>query len=120
MATKNPGKQRKRIYGAKKHMKKKLVSSRLIKSMSKETGKRSLGLRKGDEVRVMRGDHRRITGKISRIDNKYLRVYIDGLKRKKVSGEEVMIPVHASNVMIIKAEMADKRRMKMINRKKVS
>ncbi|MFQ6010169.1 MAG: 50S ribosomal protein L24 [Candidatus Aenigmatarchaeota archaeon] len=118
MASKKPGKQRKRIYRAKLHKRKRLVSARLSKSLAKEMAKRSLGLRKGDEVRVMRGDHKKITGKVTKVDLKESKVYVDSLKRKKVSGEEVVIPIHASNLMIIKADMADKKRQRAIRRAK--
>ena len=117
MSSKKPRKQRKKIYSAKMHQRKKLVSAKLSKTAAKEIGRRSLPLRKGDEVRVMRGDHRRITGKVSRVDLKEAKVYIDGLKRKKVSGEEVAIPLHSSNIMITKADMSDKKRQKSIKRK---
>ena len=119
MVTKSPSKQRKSLYNAPMHMRRKQATSKLSKGLAKEMGRRSLGLRKGDEVKVMRGDSRGITGKVTRVDLKKAKIYVDTVKRKKVSGEEVQTPLHASNLMIIKAEMADKKRLKTLGKKKV-
>jgi len=119
MITKKPSKQRKSLYNSPMHMRRKQITSKLSKGLAKEMGRRSLGLRKGDEIKVMRGDSRGITGKVTKIDIKSTKVYVDTIKRKKVSGEEVQTPLHASNLMIIKAEMADKKRLKTLGNKKV-
>ena len=118
MVTKKPSKQRKSAHQAKMHMLRKQLFARLSDGLSKEMKRRSLCIRKGDEVKVMRGDSKMMTGKVTDVDLKAGKVYVDGVKRKKVSGEEVQIPLHASNLMIIKAEMADKRRQRILARVK--
>lgn len=118
MKSKSPRKQRKMVYQAPLHRRQKLIASTLSEELRKQLGKRSLGLRKGDEVKVMRGTFYGSKGKVGKIDLKRLKVFIDGIKRKKVSGEEVLVPFHASKLMITKADLSDKKRQKIIERAK--
>ncbi len=114
--SKQPRKQRKAIYEAPLHRRQKLVAAPLSKELRKKYGRRSVPVRKGDEVRVMRGDFRGKEGKVFRVDLKKLRIYIDGVTRKKSTGEEVRVPVHPSNVMITKLNLEDKKRQKIFER----
>jgi len=116
--SKKPSKQRKALYQAPLHIKHKLLSAHLSKELRKQWKKRSLSIRKGDEVRVMRGKFKGITGKISKVDMKRLKVYIENIKRKKVSGEEIHLPIHPSNLLIINPVMDDPKRNKIIERGK--
>jgi large subunit ribosomal protein L24 len=118
MKSKKPSKQRKAFYEMPLHKKHKLLAAHLSKELRKQWKKRSLPVRKGDEVRVMRGKFRGTTGKITRIDLKRLKVYIENVKRKKVSGEEIHIPINPSKLMLISPVMDDVRRKKVIERGK--
>lgn len=75
-------------------------------------------MRRGDTVRVMRGDHKGFEGKVSRVDRKKYRIYIEGLTREKVDGTTVHIPVHPSKVMITKLNLEDKWRRKILERRR--
>ncbi len=118
MKSKKPRKQRKSLYKSSLHKKHKLLSAHLSKDLIKRWKKRSLPVRKGDEVKVMRGKFNETIGKITKVDTKKLKVYIENVKRRKVSGEEVHIPIHPSNLLILNPVMDDKRRLKVINRSK--
>ncbi len=115
--SKQTRKQRKYRYNAPLHKRRIMVSMHLHKALRKEYNKRSLPARKGDEVRVMRGKFSGTTGKISRVDLKALRVYVDNAKIKKVSGQEVEVSLDPSNLMITKLEFNDKRRRTFLRRK---
>lgn len=117
MHSKKPSKQRKALYQAALHKRQKLVAAHLSKDLRKKFKKRSLGIRKGDEVVVMRGKYKKTTGKVSRVDLKKLKVFLEKIKRKKVSGEEVFIPFHPSNLMITSADLDDKKRQRILMRK---
>jgi len=119
MPSKKPKKQRKARYGAPLHKRQKLVAARLSKSLTKQLGRRSLPVRKGDEVRIARGKYKGTVGKVSKVDLKELKVYLENLKRKKVSGAEVFIPLEPSNLIITNVVMEDRMRKKIIERKKV-
>ena len=118
MKSKRPSKQRKAVYQAPLHRKHKLLAAHLSKELRKQMGKRSLPVRTGDEVKVMRGKFKGTNGKISKVDMKKLRVYIEGIKRKKVSGEEVFVPIRPSNLMLTNPNMEDPKRKIVIDRKK--
>ena len=81
-------------------------------------GVKSLPVRKGDTIRVMRGDHKGFEGKISRIDLKHYRVFVEGLTREKVDGTTVFLSLHPSKVMIKNLVLDDKWRKETVERKK--
>ena len=113
-----PRKQRKYRYNAPLNVRHKLVSAHLSKELRERFNRRSFPLRKGDEVIVMRGSFKGFKGKVERVDLKTMRVYIDGLKIKKVDGSEVPKPLEPSNLMITELNLEDKERVKALERGK--
>lgn len=111
-----PRKQRKFLYTAPLHKRQKLVSAHLSKELRAQLKKRSLALRKGDEVRVMRGKLHGKTGKVSKVDLKKLKIFIEGVTRKKANGKETKVPFHPSNLLITKADLSDKKRQNIVER----
>jgi len=67
-------------------------------------------------VKVMKGKFKGTIGKISKVDLKQLKVYLDNVKRKKVSGEEAQIPIRPSNILILNPVIEDKYRKAIIER----
>ena len=115
-ASSQPRKQRKYRYNAPLHIRRKFLSAHLSRELRKQFGKRSVGLRKGDEVTVMKGSFRGFKGNVERVDISKTKVYIDGMKRKKSDGSEVQVPIHPSNVMITKLTLEDKMRQAIFER----
>lgn len=113
-----PTKQRKMIYQAPDHIRYKLFAAPLSSELKVSQKTRSVPVRSGDTVRVMRGDHKGFEGKISRVDREKYRVYIEGLTREKGDGTTIFVPVHPSKVMITKLNLDDKWRKKILERKK--
>ncbi|MCX6819021.1 MAG: 50S ribosomal protein L24 [Candidatus Aenigmarchaeota archaeon] len=111
-------KQRKYRYNAPLHVRQKMISAHLDKKLRKETGRRSIPLRRDDEVKVMAGGFKGKTGKVTRVDLKKLRVFVDNVKQKKVSGQEVEISIDPSNLLVTKINLDDKKRRKFVERKK--
>ncbi|MCK4336032.1 MAG: 50S ribosomal protein L24 [Candidatus Aenigmarchaeota archaeon] len=116
VSSRQPRKQRKYRYNAPLHVRQKFVSAHLSEVLRGRFGKRSLPLRKGDEVKVMRGSDKGFKGKIERIDLKEGKVYIEGLNVKKVDGSEVLKPKDPSNLLITESKMEDKRRQMIVER----
>ncbi len=116
--SKHPRKQRKFLYNAPLHLRRKMLASHLSKELREKYKRRSLPVRKGDEVQVMSGKLKGRTGKISRINLKKYKVYIEGVTRKRTVGTEVQLPIHPSKLKIINLNLADKRRIKILERKK--
>jgi large subunit ribosomal protein L24 len=118
MKSKKPSKQRKALYQAPLHKKHKLLAAHLSKELRSQMKKRSLPVRKGDEVRVMRGKFRGTQGKIMNIDLKRTKIYINNVKRKKTSGEEIHVPINPSKLLLINPVMDDPKRKEIIERGK--
>ncbi len=116
IASKQPRKQRKFRHNAPMHVRQKFVSAHLSEIIRRRFGKRSLQLRKGDEVKVMRGKDKGFKGKVERIDLKTSKVYIEGLNVKKVDGSEVLRAIEPSNLLIMDPKMEDKRRQAIVER----
>jgi large subunit ribosomal protein L24 len=116
--TKNPRKQRKRLFNAPAHKRHKLMGAPLSTDLYAQRGFKTLPVRKGDTVRIMRGDHKGFEGKVSRVDLKNFRVYIEGLTREKVDGSTVFVGLHPSKIMIKNLNLDDKRRKAILDRKK--
>ena len=115
---KDPRKQRKRLFNAPAHIRHKLMAAPLAPELIKSRGVKSLPVRKGDTVRVMRGDRKGFEGKISRVDLKNFRLYVEGLTREKVDGTTIFLPLHPSKVMIKNLNLDDKWRKEALERKK--
>ncbi|MBI4177411.1 MAG: 50S ribosomal protein L24 [Candidatus Aenigmarchaeota archaeon] len=114
MTVKNPGNQRKKMLHAPLHKKKRLVNVALSKDLRIQIKKRSLGIRKGDEVKIIKGKFRNTQGTITRVDVKDTKIYIDTAVIKKKSGGQVQVPVPAANMRITKLTTADKGRQKLL------
>ncbi len=114
--SKQPRKQRKRVYDAKLHQRHKFLHATLSKELREKYGKRAIRVRKGDKVKVMRGNYAGHTGKVLEVDMKKLVIYVDGVTVKKANGEEVAKPVHPSNVMIVEIGEEDAVREKILKR----
>ena len=77
--SKQPRKQRKYRYNAPLHVKQKFVSAHLSKELRKKYNKRSMNLRKGDSIKIMRGQFKNKTGKIEEVSVKKTSVYVSGI-----------------------------------------
>ena len=104
-----PRKQRKYRYNIPLHQRKKLVSSHLAKLLRQQYKIRSIPVRKGDTVKIMRGTYHGKEGVIDSVNTKDARVYITGIERIKKDGSKTLVPIAASKILIT-AVHADKRR----------
>jgi large subunit ribosomal protein L24 len=115
---KKPRKQRKRLYNAPAHLRHKFMAAPLSQELISSQGAKALPVRKGDTVRIMRGDNKGFEGKVSRIDLKRYQIFIEGLTREKVDGTNIFVSVHPSKVMIRNLKLDDKWRKGIVERKK--
>ena len=117
-SSKSPRKQRRRIYKSPLHTRKRLLKCQLDEFLREDYGLRSLVVKKGDLVRIMRGQFRDTEGKVVRVDYSNVRVYVESGTTTKADGKEVQIPLHPSNLKITQLELDDERK-KLIERKVV-
>ena len=114
---KNPRKQRKRLFNAPAHIRHKLMAASLSNELAASRGAKTLPVRKGDTVRILRGDNKGFEGKVSRVDLKAYRIYLEGLTREKVDGTNIFLPIHPSKVQIRNLNLDDKWRKDILTRK---
>ena len=110
--SKQPRKQRKALYNAPAHARGKHLSASLSKDLKEKLGKRSLPLKSGDKVRVLRGDFKGHEGEVLSVDYGSYKVTIEEVTLSKPDGTSTFLPVDPSNLMIIDADTKDDRRIK--------
>ncbi len=107
-----PGKQRKYLYNAPLHLRNALLKSHLTKELRQKLKKRSLRIRKGDTVKVMRGQFKGKTGTVDRVTPKKQKVYVTGIELAKRDGSKTLYPLHPSKLLITAIDTTDKLRVK--------
>jgi large subunit ribosomal protein L24 len=111
-----PRKQRKYRHNAPLHVRHKFLSANLSSELRRRFEKRSMPVRKGDEIEIMRGSSKGLRGTVSRVDVKKCRVYVEEVKIKKVDGSEIMRSLQPSNLRIVKLSLDDKMRQRVLER----
>jgi large subunit ribosomal protein L24 len=106
----HPGKQRRERYTAHSWRRHKLLAAPLSTELRSTYGRRSVPVRKGDTVRISRGDFSGVEGKVSDVDTARQRLFVEGVTREKVSGTSEKVSVHCTKVMITKLNLDDKWR----------
>ncbi|TKJ17453.1 50S ribosomal protein L24 [Candidatus Woesearchaeota archaeon B3_Woes] len=116
--SKQPRKQRRYQYNAPLHIRQKFVHVHLSKELREKHNKRNVGLKKGDSVKVLRGQFKGKTGKVDKIDLKKGKAIITGVELIKKDGSKVIYPITVSNLIITELDIEDKKRKKIFERKK--
>ena len=107
-----PRKQRKARYNAPAHTRGKYLSASLSKELREKVGKKSLPVKSGDKVRVVRGDFKGHEGEVLTVDYTSYKVTIEEVTLAKPDGTNAFLPVDPSNLVIIDADLKDDRRIK--------
>ncbi|MGC9181350.1 50S ribosomal protein L24 [Thermogladius sp.] len=116
--SKKPSKQRKALYNAPLHLRHKFMTAKLSDELAEKYGVKRLPVRKGDTVKILRGDWRGHEGKVVEVDLNRGRIFVEGVQVKKADGTLVYYPIHPSKVIITKLDLSDKYRMRIIERRK--
>ncbi|MCS7126968.1 MAG: 50S ribosomal protein L24 [Thaumarchaeota archaeon] len=114
MLSSKPSKQRKLRALLAVKSPSKLMAAHLSKELREKYGRRSVPVRVGDTVKVLRGEYRGITAKVIRVDRRRQFVYLENVTRKKADGTNVNVPVHVSNVMLVSLDLGDEYRRKLL------
>jgi large subunit ribosomal protein L24 len=115
-----PSKQRKTRYSAHGWKKHKLLAAPLSSELRTTYGRRSIPVRTGDTVRIVRGDFSGVEGKISDIDTARQRLFVEGVTREKVAGTSEKVSVHCTKVMITRLNLDDKWRADSLKESKTT
>ncbi|VVB80624.1 50S ribosomal protein L24 [uncultured archaeon] len=108
--SKQPRKQRKYLHNLPNHLRQKQMSATLDKDLRKKYGLRSLEVRKGDEVVVMRGKFKKKVGKVTEVNVKENVVAVENVQNTKKDGSKINAWFHPSKLKI-KSIVDDKFRL---------
>jgi large subunit ribosomal protein L24 len=109
-----PRKERKKLYTLPTHKARAQVSAHLTEDLLLKYNTRSTTLRKGDEVRVLRGDFKGTKGKVLEINAKERRVTVENVTITKADHTQKPRWVSPSNVVITKLDLTDPKRRDML------
>ena len=89
--------------------------------MSKELrgkhARRSIRPVKGDGVRIVRGGFKGIEGKVTGVDSKVGKIFVEGVTREKIAGGKTgPVPIDSSKVVITSLNLEDKLRRQGLER----
>jgi ribosomal protein uL24 len=104
---------RKKHYNADSNKKRIIMSSRIDKSFRKNYSPTTMPVRKGDEVKIMRGIQKGKSGKIVQCSRKGIFIYVSTVTYKKMNGDEAYLPIHPSNVQIQKLVLTRERKLSL-------
>ena len=115
----NVSKLRKAHFTAPSSERRIIMSAPLSKELQTKYNVASIPVRKGDTVRVVRGNKSKKNGKDLKVIGVYRKKYcihLEGLTTDKNNGTSVQVPIHTSNVVVTDLYMNGSRQS-ILNRK---
>ncbi len=91
------------------HVRHTLMGAHLTPDLRKKYNRRSLPVRTGDTIKLMRGKDKSHTGVVRSVNLKRGKITVDGLTSTKADLSEVPRAIEPSNVMITKLDLSDKK-----------
>ena len=94
-----------------------IMSAALSKELRAQYGKRSIPVRTGDEVQIVRGTKKSQdrSAKVTAVYRRKVVIQIEKLEKERNSGQPVKLGIHPSNVVITKLKI-DKDRQAILDR----
>ena len=106
-----------KIYRSINQIVSKQICAPLSKQLRKNYTRRSMRIMTDDTVKVIRGEYKGITGKVTKISTESNSVAIEGNKKEKLKGEKIDVYIHSTNVIITSLNTDDKWRLKILEKK---
>ncbi len=116
-SSKQPRKQRKYQRNAPLNIKHRFLSVLLSDQLREKYQKRNIPVKKGDTVKILRGQFKKKSGKVAKVFLKKTRVHVEGMDLVKKDGSKVPYSIHPSNLMITELTLDDKKRQKVFTKK---
>ena len=108
--------QRKLQLSAPSSVKRKLMSSHLCKTLRDQYKIRSLPIKRGDEVKILKGKAKGKTGKVVQVYRRRNYICVDKVNREKQNGQTVFLPIRPCYCLIEKL-LINKDRTKTIEKR---
>ena len=93
------------------------MSAQLSKELATKYATRSIPVRNGDTVKVVRGPNKGREGKVTEVYRRRWCIHVEKLVKEKMNGQQAKIPIHPSNCSITNLRL-DKDRKALLDRKK--
>ena len=108
--------QRRLQLSAPSSIKRRLMSCHLSKTLRQTHKIRALPIKRGDEVKILKGKFKAKTGKVVQVYRRRSVIYVDKIQREKQNGQTVFFPIRPSYCIIEKL-VNNKDRKKTIERR---
>ena len=95
----------------------KQICAPISKELRKKYSRRSIRIMTNDTVKVMRGEYKGLTGKVTKISTQTSGIAIEGNKKEKLKGEKIDVYIHSTNMIITALNTDDKWRLKILEKK---
>ena len=95
----------------------KQICATISKGLRKKYSRRSTRIMVDDTVKVVRGEYKGLTGKVSKISLENNSIAIEGNKKEKLKGDKIDVYIHSTNVIITSLNTDDKWRLKILEKK---
>jgi len=99
-----PRKKRKALYEAGLGEGRKLIRAHLSKELREKSGRRSMAVRKGDKVKILKGKFAGISGKVTKVDLSDGEIEVEGAVTKKQGGKESFVRIKPNATIILETE----------------
>lgn len=116
MVSKQPRKQRLALYSVSLHTRHKLLSAPLSRELREKYKTRSLPVRKGDRVRVLSGDFKKLEGDVVEVNTKQGVIQVEGASVAKADGTQITEMIRPSNVLLLRLA-EDRERARILERR---
>ena len=117
MKSAKPSKQRRWLFQAPLHKKRRMLSAHLSSELAERHKARRIPIRSGDRVRIMRGEFAGLEGKVEKVEYSTGRIFVEGMTREKAAGVSSKLPVHSSKVLLTDLNLSDKWRSGILSEK---
>jgi large subunit ribosomal protein L24 len=84
--------------------------SSLSAALQEKYKRRAVRPRKGDSVKIVRGEFKGIEGKVTKVLPQEGMLNVEGVTREKQKGGTSPVPIHSSNVVVTAVQLDDKTR----------
>lgn len=102
-----PRKERYTLHNLPAHKNRAQIASHLDETLLLKYNTRAVTLRKGDTVRVLRGEYAGTTGKVLEVNTRTRKVTVDGVTVTKAKATQVARPLDPSNLVVTKLDLTD-------------
>jgi len=118
MSSVKPSKVRRKMFNAPLHKLGKILNARLSDDLRAKYDFKTARIRKGDSVRIIRGEYAGVEGKVTGVNIRHVtgvnirhgEITVEGVYRERVKGEQTPVKINASKVRITSLNMEDKLR----------